>query len=172
MTTVVNFFAGPGAGKSTTAAGLFFQMKLAGMRAELVTEFAKDCTYESNWSVMGNQLAVLGEQDRRLRRLVGVVDYIITDSPLLIGLAYAKGEFKADWFKNAVTGAFESYRNVNFFVHAVKPYQPFGRRESEASARAVDDVVRKLLDPYPVIHIEGNERAPERALHAVRRAVG
>ncbi len=33
---VINFFAGPGSGKSTTAAGVFFTLKTAGQKAELV----------------------------------------------------------------------------------------------------------------------------------------
>lgn len=136
MTQVVNFFAGPGAGKSTSAAGLFFLMKSRGYRVELVTEYAKDLTYEESHGLMGNQLALLGEQDRRLRRLVGKVDFVITDSPLLLSLAYAGGDFALPWFETAVRGAFDCYDNLNVVVRAVKPYQPFGRRQSAASARS------------------------------------
>ncbi len=38
-------FGGPGTGKSTSAAGLFFKMKLAQMEVELVTEYAKDLVW-------------------------------------------------------------------------------------------------------------------------------
>jgi len=40
-TKVINLFAGPGAGKSTTAAGLFAEMKRANVDVELVTEYVK-----------------------------------------------------------------------------------------------------------------------------------
>ncbi len=43
---VINLWAGPGAGKSTTAAGLFNLMKIRGYNVELVTEFAKEMVYE------------------------------------------------------------------------------------------------------------------------------
>ena len=43
---VINLFAGPGAGKSTTAAGLFHLMKIAGMNVELVTEFSRSWVVE------------------------------------------------------------------------------------------------------------------------------
>ena len=46
MTKVINLFGGPGAGKSTTAAGLFYEMKVRDIKCELVTEYAKDMTYE------------------------------------------------------------------------------------------------------------------------------
>lgn len=39
---VINLFGQPGAGKSTGAAYIFSQLKLRGINAELVTEFAKD----------------------------------------------------------------------------------------------------------------------------------
>ena len=42
---VINFFGAPGSGKSTIAAGLFFEMKMKQMNVELVTEFAKELCY-------------------------------------------------------------------------------------------------------------------------------
>ena len=46
---VINLFAGPGTGKSTTAAGLFYKMKSKGYMVELVTEFAKDLVYQESF---------------------------------------------------------------------------------------------------------------------------
>ena len=40
--TVVNFFGGPGCGKSTTAAFLFGHMKVSDYKVELIHEVAKD----------------------------------------------------------------------------------------------------------------------------------
>ena len=37
--TVINFCGGPGSGKSTAAAGLFYNMKIAGYNVELTDEF-------------------------------------------------------------------------------------------------------------------------------------
>jgi len=45
---VVNLFGAPGAGKSTGAAYIFSQLKMAGINAELVTEFAKDKVWEES----------------------------------------------------------------------------------------------------------------------------
>ena len=36
--TVINFYGGPGSGKSTAAAGLFYKMKLGGYSVELTDE--------------------------------------------------------------------------------------------------------------------------------------
>ena len=43
---VVNLFGAPGSGKSTGAAYIFSQLKIAGVNAELVTEFVKDKVWE------------------------------------------------------------------------------------------------------------------------------
>ena len=45
---VVNLFGAPGAGKSTGAAYIFSRLKMLGINAELVTEFAKDKVWENN----------------------------------------------------------------------------------------------------------------------------
>lgn len=39
---VINLFAGPGSGKSTTCAGVFSKLKLAGVNCEMALEYAKD----------------------------------------------------------------------------------------------------------------------------------
>ena len=43
---IINIFGGPGVGKSTVAADLFVIMKKEGYSVELVTEYAKELTYE------------------------------------------------------------------------------------------------------------------------------
>ena len=45
-TLVVNLFGVPGAGKSTGAAHIFSCIKMAGVNAELITEYAKDKVWE------------------------------------------------------------------------------------------------------------------------------
>ena len=48
---VINLWGGPGCGKSTTAAGLFSIMKMRGHKVELVTEYAKELTYDRNLTI-------------------------------------------------------------------------------------------------------------------------
>lgn len=54
-TLVVNLFGGPGSGKSTGAAYVFARLKMLGYNAELVTEFAKDKTWEKNETALAAQ---------------------------------------------------------------------------------------------------------------------
>ena len=75
---VVNLFGAPGAGKSTGAAYIFSKLKMAGINAELVTEFAKDKVWEESKAVFQNQAYIFGKQYFRISRVQGKVDVVIT----------------------------------------------------------------------------------------------
>ena len=51
-TIVVNLFGSPSAGKSTTATGLFHQLKLKGINCEYVSEFAKHVVWQENFNTL------------------------------------------------------------------------------------------------------------------------
>ena len=59
---LVNLYGAPGAGKSSGAAYIFSKLKMAGVNAELVTEFAKDKVYEQSKKVFENQAYIFGKQ--------------------------------------------------------------------------------------------------------------
>ncbi|ARQ95356.1 hypothetical protein [Bradyrhizobium phage BDU-MI-1] len=162
MSLVINLIGGPGAGKSTTAAGLFFLMKIAGLKVELVTEFAKELSYDKNWSDLKRQLYVLAEQERRQRRLVGQVDYIITDSPLLTSIAYSDADhwMAVDF---AAHNMFAQYNNVNIVLKRVKPYREYGRNQTEDEAKQLDAVLTEGVwkdEPIELI-VSGDGTAPQ-----------
>ena len=58
---VVNLYGGPGSGKSTTAAGIFSELKMLGLNTELVTEYAKDKVWEKHESILDNQIYVFAK---------------------------------------------------------------------------------------------------------------
>lgn len=169
VSTIINLFAGPGAGKSTTAAGLFHLMRMQGHSVELVTEYAKDLTYEKNTQGLGNQLTILGEQFNRLWRLKDQVDWVITDSPLPLGLLYSSGPFSKAWFTAAVMGAFESFDNRCFFIDRKKEYVAQGRNQTEDEAKQIDLRVRGLLDAFSVEYhrVQGTAIAPKLIMEEV-----
>ncbi len=166
-TLIVNFFAGPGAGKSTLAAGLFYRLKMKGYDVELVREFAKDATWEDNKTALANQLFISATQHHRQEILMGKVDVIVTDSPILIGLFY-KNIIDLNVsvaMDKLVLAMFKGQRNLNFFVDRKKAYNPNGRNQTEAEALAVDVKTKLFLNAHEVgfNHIEGTERGLDEA---------
>ena len=87
-TLVINLIGGPGCGKSTTAAGIFYELKKNGVDCEMSTEFAKDKTWEENQKVLNCQFYISGKQAFRLARVSGKVDVAVTDSPIILGAMY------------------------------------------------------------------------------------
>lgn len=143
---VINLFAGPGAGKSTTAAGLFHKMKKLGLNVELVTEYAKEKVYENARDIMTDQLYLLAKQNRKLERLRGVVDYAITDSPLLLCAYYGKMYGKhPEIVVPLAKKIFETYENINFFIIRTKSFNPVGRLGGEDNAIKADEDIKKLV---------------------------
>ena len=145
-TTVIELYAGPGAGKSTLAAGLFSEMKSRLLSVELVTEVAKEWAW-SDRRICGLDESVLyGRQLERESRLYGKVDYVITDRPLKMSAIYAGfyGTFQDEEIFNALVARDTKLAGVDrvpFFVTREKPYNQEGRFEDEHKARALDLLV-------------------------------
>jgi len=171
---VVNLWAGPGAGKSTTAAELFAKMKHAGYRVELVTEEAKDLTYDGDTRRLENQLLLLGRQYDRLDRIAGQVEWAITDSPLPLVVAYLNPRWRTPSFVALASEAFGHFDNHDFVIRRVKTYQPYGRRESEDEARELDHrisvVARDFVGPG-IREVTGDATAADTILRQLKGAV-
>ena len=142
---VVNLFGSPSAGKSTAAAYIFAQLKMQGINCELVTEFAKDKTWEHNIGALSNQAYVFGKQCYRMSRCAEQVDVIVTDSPLLLSIIYNHDPVLGDDFNKTVLNVFNSYDNVNYLLHRVKPYNPTGRNQTEDESNVIGAQIKRML---------------------------
>lgn len=169
MTTVINLFAGPGSGKSTVAADLFAYMKWQNINVELVDEYAKQLSWEKRTTTLEDQLYVMAAQNRKLTRLKGQVDYIITDSPLIMGLPYCKPDYYPDSFPKMVWDVWNSYNNVNFFLNRVKPYHAVGRHHSEEESKQLDKSIKLVLYENNVkfTSIDGDSNAKDKIVDCV-----
>jgi hypothetical protein len=134
-------------------------MKIRNIKCELVTEYAKDMTFEKRTNILSDQLYILAKQNRKLSRLLGEVDYIITDSPLLIGLMYVPENYFFG-FSSLVQEIFDSYENINFFIRRTKPYQTYGRNQTEEEAKEIDSNLLDWLSEWGYSTIDGEPQAP------------
>ena len=167
MTLVINLFAGPGTGKSTTAAGVFSLLKQHGVNCEYVSEFAKDLAWESRHKTFHNQPYIWSKQYHKMWRVRDEVDVIITDSPLLLSLVY--GQDNPPPFIEMVLHTFKEFDNMNYFLQRVKPFNPKGRLQNEEEARDLDREIEKMLMDYEIGYwgLEGNYSAVNHIVEVV-----
>lgn len=151
-TKIINIFAGPGAGKSMFCMELLAELKklgcVKGFTAEYVSEAAKEYVWTDSPLMDGSekhQLILLGEQLHKLERLNGNVNYVITDSPLLLNALYNKQCNCA--FEKMVTRLMGTYSNYNLFLNRdlSKPYESAGRLQTLDEAIKKDKELRRAL---------------------------
>lgn len=153
---IVNFFAGPGAGKSTLAARFFSEMKFRRASCELVTEYVKEGEWEGRTGkIRDNQDYIFGKQHFRLRRLEGEVEYIITDSPILLTLVYGTPAYLPALDELAMQ-AYNRMDNLNLFVNRSKGYVKKGRSQTHEEAMDKDEEIKDMLRKHnlPFVEIE------------------
>lgn len=152
-TIIINLYGGPGTGKSTNAAYLFYLLKAEGKNSELVREYVKDWAWENRKISTYDQIYFLGKQVRRESMLYGKVDWIVSDSPVMMNLYYAQKYCTLSLSEGvrAATLAYyqqaaeDGHRHFHVFLKRTKPYLAEGRYQTEKEAVEIDLEVRKLL---------------------------
>lgn len=154
-TLIVNLYGGPGTGKSTGAAYIFSKLKMAGIDAEYISEFAKDKVWEGSKEAFKCQFCLSGHQAYRISRIFGKVDVIVTDSPIRLGAIYASRQ-KRTRLAEACHEDADAYKGhtLEIMLRRVKPYNPNGRNETEEESKALDSVIKCMLLSREIEFIE------------------
>lgn len=139
QTLNVNLYAGPGVGKSVTAAALFVALKMRGVHAELVNEYAKELVYDGVIA-RASQRDILREQVRRQARLQGKVDVVVTDAPPLITMLYARQLCEpslVEELEQYLAQATQGWWSLEVLLHrdVRQGYEQGGRYQSPEQAR-------------------------------------
>lgn len=160
MTAIMlNLWAGPGTGKSTTAAVVFHLLKVAGVKCEICFEFAKELTYLGRREELRDQVWVSATQEHRHWILHDKVDVIISDSPTGMGRAYAKQWNDGDLVTRMARQARARYKGHIDILLTRDPrreFQAYGRKErtleeAKQKDRLVEAVMRHTLGPDAII---------------------
>jgi hypothetical protein len=152
-TTIVNLLAGPDAGKSSMMHDVMGKLKWKRVLCEQAPEWVKPQVYEERKGIFLCQPYIFGKQLYTIQRLVGKVDIIVTDSPLILSTIY--DDEKYEYFKPYVLEVFNSFDNMNFFLDRRKDgYEKEGRFQTEEQAKAVDGEIKLLLDQYQILYRE------------------
>ena len=148
-TLVVNLFAGPGCGKSSIAAGIFHNLKWKNVECEMALEFAKDLVWEERHQTFNDQIYLFGKQHHRIFRLLGQVEVIITDCPILLTPIYDKE--KRCTLERLVVEEHNKMWTYNVFLNRSKQYNPKGRNQTEEEAKNLDRDIIDLLTKHNVM---------------------
>lgn len=157
-TTIINLYGGPGCGKSTSAAYLYYLLKAAGENTELVREYVKDWAYDRRAFSAYDEIYFLGKQVRHESMLFGKVDWIVTDAPVYMTAYYASlycSPKLAHGVAEAAQAFYEQARedghqHLHIVLQRTKPYHADGRYQSEEQALEVDRGVEAMLDKFKV----------------------
>lgn len=164
---VVNLWGEPGSGKSTTAFGLTYLLKINLFKTDMVPEYAKELHYEGREDMFGDQTSIFAEQNRRLRRLLPHdLDYAVVDSPLPLPILYKPEGYPTE-FDHLVMRRFHSYNNLNYLLKRTDhAFEKVGRRHNEEQAREMGVKIQHYLDeqqiPYQVL--QTNPETPAQIL--------
>jgi nicotinamide riboside kinase len=175
-TICVNLWGSPGCGKSTVAAGVFYELKRKMVNIELVCEYAKDLIWSETTNLLTNQVHILGEQHNRMFHLKDKVDVIVTDSPFLMGVIYADYSIISPSFEKFVVDEFNRPEiiNLNFLIKRVRPYVSEGRLQDEAGADAKGREIIALLEKHNIEYtvLEGKESTVPIIVETVIKMLG
>ncbi len=173
---VINGYGGPGAGKSTACMNICAALKIAGYNAEYVQEYAKDLVYEQNFEMLDgspqHQFEILKEQTRRLDRLYGKVEFIVTDSPVLLNTVYNNA--LTPEYAEAIGELYKQYTNFSFFMgRDVSHFQEEGRIHNLEQSIQKDNEIRELLDQNGIYYGEYRhdtvDKIIQNAIHTYER---
>lgn len=155
MSLRINFYGGPGVGKSTVAASTFGALRQRGLRAELVQEWIK------TWAYLGHDIksfdyvySFANQLHAEDQLLQAGVDIIVTDSPIYLQCVYAlHRRMKAANELWKIAKRFEeAYPSLNFLVQRPKyeVYEQTGRYESLDQAMEMDRFITTCLNDWHV----------------------
>ena len=135
QTLNINLYSGPGVGKSVLAARLFVALKMKGINAGQVSEYAKELVYLNIVHETPQKTIVL-EQLRRQAMLQGKVAVVITDAPVPLSLVYSKGALHEE-LKALVREQTEGWRSLDVLLsrNVTNSYETAGRYQSAAEAQ-------------------------------------
>jgi hypothetical protein len=151
-TKVINFVAGSGCGKSLMAALTFAELKMKHISAEYVQEYAKTLVWRKNYEQLDNQYQVSTEQYRMIKAVNGEVDYIVCDSPLVVGMLYNRihptNVCNVEKTEKMLKMKMAEFDNVYIYLERNEefPYEREGRIQDEEEAKEIDTLFKSLLD--------------------------
>lgn len=181
MSLIINLFGGPCAGKSTAAAGLFNEMKKQHYDVELTFEYPKLVAWEENFSAIKDQFFITANQHRNISRLYGKVEYIIVDSPIILGTIYkekynTKEEYPSAFYDESfdifILNLFKKYNSLNIILKRDDTtYNSNGRFQTLDQSKEIDEEIKSKLynNNIQFVEFSVNEDTPVEIFNHIKQ---
>jgi len=170
----VNFYGGPGVGKSTLAARVYAELnRIRAVTTELVREFVKPWAYEGRQLDAWDQVFTFANQlwaEHRLAR--AGVKVIVTDSPVLLQCVYTSlldAPISSDLVNLALRYE-QAHQSLNFLVNRRLDYVSTGRFQTPDALPELDSRIKGYLDRLKVPYLTVTPADWETILQTVKEA--
>jgi hypothetical protein len=135
---------------------IFAELKMRHISTEYTPEYAKQLVWQEKFEDLNNQYHVSLTQYKMLKCIDGKVDYIITDSPLFLGLFYNR-DFEnntSDIIKTEcmILDKLKEFNNKYIFLerNETYPFETQGRVHNEQESKRIDAELKKLLEKHNI----------------------
>ena len=151
MTKVINLVGCPGVGKSLMSCLVFAKLKMQHITTEYVQEFAKTLVWQKRLDELYNQYFTTLEQYKMIKAVDGLVDYIVCDSGLVIGLFYnqynVKNVSNVEKTNEMILSKMKEFDNIYIFLERNEeyPFEKVGRLQSETECKKINNDMKALL---------------------------
>lgn len=157
---LINFISAPSIGKSTMSSLAFVRLKTDHNKAELVQEYAKQLVWGEKFDVLSNQWYVSKKQYKMLKAVYGKVDYLVTDSPLLLGGYYNRhypdNVCDREKTEKMILEKIKEFNNIYIFLKKNNdfPFEKEGRIHTEEQSIKIEQQLKEMLDEFDVEYLE------------------
>ena len=181
MTVLINLIGQPSCGKSTAAAKLFARMKDMGLNCEYTQEYVKGWVWDGRKISPYDQFTIFGREAYNQSHLFNKVDFIISDSPVMLTAFYhlyynkdnALREICKDFYEMAER--IDHVHTFNFYLPRMKQYKQEGRYQTEEEANEVARMLKAWLEveAYPFIPLDcPDEQRVDKILSYIGEYIG
>lgn len=152
---VINLYGSSGSGKSTAAAGLAYELKSEGLKVETINEYAKELCILNTEHLLENQTWVFANQYQKMKYLSKELDFVITDSPLMLSSFYGnKYQYEFTSLFPLILDVYNSFDNINIFLERNHSWDPYARIQTEEESTDDSKDLESFLQQHSINYVK------------------
>jgi len=146
----INLYGAPSSGKTTLASQIFAEMKSKNYHIAYVPEYSKDLVYmglDMRTLSEVERLNILVKQFKRENILKDKVDFLVTDSPMILTAYYHQDPFKReDWsYAKDIVMRHLTENEIHLWLEPTNNFEVKGRSHDEKQSEQISKDLLKYL---------------------------